>query len=223
MAGLDRKATKFTVLTPNQVVAYNLRELRQQKKWTHEEAALRLLPCLGVKWSKASFSAAELSVEGKRIKQFSLDEIVALSVAFNVPIWRFFAPPTNAVHGRPVRIRVSVALPSLSEMDPGDYIALTMRQTVPQGDSLYLRYRSVIFEAILHFLIREYGSKTGFGLDAVRLREQIAEDFNEIIAKLGAVQAANVRRVTQDILLSLEKLRVRNYKSRTRRQRLKAT
>lgn len=48
-------------LTPNRVVAYNLARARSLRGWTQEQAAERLEPFLGVRWSKATFSAAERS------------------------------------------------------------------------------------------------------------------------------------------------------------------
>ncbi|MGQ0849746.1 MAG: hypothetical protein ACT4OP_11615 [Actinomycetota bacterium] len=41
-------------------------------------------------WSVASLSAAERSVDGKRIKEFDADELVALSVVFEVPLAYWF-------------------------------------------------------------------------------------------------------------------------------------
>ena len=80
-------------LTPNQIVAYNLAQARMWKNWTQEEAAEHLAPYLGAKWSKASFSAAERSVDGQRVRQFSADEIVAFSRGFGLPVGFFFLPP----------------------------------------------------------------------------------------------------------------------------------
>src|SRR5215207_10252431 len=65
------------VLTPNQLVAYNLHRARIMRGWTQEEAAEQLEPFLGKRWSKASFSAAERSVTGDRAREFTVDELVA--------------------------------------------------------------------------------------------------------------------------------------------------
>ena len=80
-------------LTPNQIVAYNLAQARAWRDWTQEEAAEHLEPYLGTKWSKASFSAAERSVDGERVRQFSADEIVAFARGFGLPVGFFFLPP----------------------------------------------------------------------------------------------------------------------------------
>jgi transcriptional regulator with XRE-family HTH domain len=75
-------------LTPNQLVAAKLREARLQRGWTQEEAAARLEPYLGERWSVAVFSAAERSVAGKRVRQFTADDIAAFAKAFDMsPAW----------------------------------------------------------------------------------------------------------------------------------------
>jgi hypothetical protein len=93
-------------LTPNQVVAYNLAQARLLRNWTQEEAAEALEPYLGRRWSKASFSAAERSVDGDRIRQFEADEIVAFARAFHLPVsWFFLPPPPWAAPGIPARLK----------------------------------------------------------------------------------------------------------------------
>ena len=51
--------------------------------WTQEEAAEQLEQYLGARWSKATFSAAERSIDGRRVRQFTADEIVAFSRCFD--------------------------------------------------------------------------------------------------------------------------------------------
>ena len=90
----DEKKHEYIVLSANQVVAHNLKMARILRRWTQEEAAEHLEPYLGVKWSKASYSAAERSVERPdRIRNFSADEILAFSHGFRLPITWFFLPP----------------------------------------------------------------------------------------------------------------------------------
>jgi hypothetical protein len=91
-------------LSPNQIVAYNLAQARLWKNWTQEEAAEHLAPYLGTRWSKASFSAAERSVDGQRVRQFSADEIVAFARGFGLPVGFFFLPPPRGVAPVPVRL-----------------------------------------------------------------------------------------------------------------------
>ena len=99
------KRTPPVTLAPNQVIAYNLARAREWKGWTQEQAADALAPYLGVRWSKATFSAAERSVDGKVVRQFTGDDLVAFARCFDVPIaWFFMPPPSTGEDGRPVRL-----------------------------------------------------------------------------------------------------------------------
>lgn len=73
-------------LTPNQVVAHNLRAARDHRGWTQERAAAELEPYLGERWSRVVFSAAERSVSGERVRHFTADHLLAFSAAFELPI-----------------------------------------------------------------------------------------------------------------------------------------
>ena len=93
-------------LTPNQVVAFNLAQARSLRQWTQEQAAEALEPYLGRRWSKATFSAAERSVESDRVRQFDANEIVAFARAFDLPVsWFFLPPPPWASPGIPTKLR----------------------------------------------------------------------------------------------------------------------
>jgi transcriptional regulator with XRE-family HTH domain len=82
------------VMTPNQIVALNVARARALRGWTQEQAAEALAPYLGAKLSGPSFSALERSaVKVDRIKQFSADDLLALSRGFDLPIGYFFTPP----------------------------------------------------------------------------------------------------------------------------------
>lgn len=100
--GVDTRP--FILLTPNQIVAYNLAQARTWKGWTQEQAAAELEPYLGIRWSKASMSAAERSVDGQRVRQFSADELVAFSRCFGVPVGFFFLPPPSGAADRMIRV-----------------------------------------------------------------------------------------------------------------------
>jgi transcriptional regulator with XRE-family HTH domain len=82
-------------VTGNQIVAYNLRRAREKRGWKQEEAAKRLEPYLGQLWSKATFSAAERSVDGTRIREFTADELLAFGRVFEMPVVAFFLPPAE--------------------------------------------------------------------------------------------------------------------------------
>jgi transcriptional regulator with XRE-family HTH domain len=81
-------------MSPNQIVAYNVAKARGLRGWTQEQAAEALEPYLGAKLSGQSFSALERSAwTVNRIKQFSADDLLALSRGFDLPIGFFFTPP----------------------------------------------------------------------------------------------------------------------------------
>jgi transcriptional regulator with XRE-family HTH domain len=80
-------------LTANQLVGYNMARARKALGWSQEAAAARLEPYLGKRWSKNVYSAAEKSYEGKRVRNFDADELLAMSLAFGVPVGYFFLPP----------------------------------------------------------------------------------------------------------------------------------
>jgi len=77
----------------NQVIAYNLMRIRKTLGESQEQAAERLEPHLGVRWSKAVYSAAERSYAGKRVRQFTAADVAAFAAAFQVPLLYFFLPP----------------------------------------------------------------------------------------------------------------------------------
>jgi hypothetical protein len=80
-------------LTANQLVAYNLMRIRRARGLSQEQARDLLEPCLGVRWSKAVYSAAERSYDGNRVRQFTADDLLAMALAFEVPVVYFFLPP----------------------------------------------------------------------------------------------------------------------------------
>ena len=100
---------------------------RQLRGWTQEEAAERLETFLGSKWSAATFSIVERSVDGKRIRQFSADELVALSRAFDVPIGWWFTPSwgddtalvitPDTPEGLPAQLMVDVVMGSTDGLE----------------------------------------------------------------------------------------------------------
>lgn len=81
-------------MTPNQLIAYNLRRARLLCGWTQGEAVVHLGQHLSKPWSAASYSLAERSVQRPdRIRHFSADEIVAFSRTFDRPVEWFFQEP----------------------------------------------------------------------------------------------------------------------------------
>jgi transcriptional regulator with XRE-family HTH domain len=99
-------------LTPNQVVAYNLPRARRLRGWTQDEAAEALAPYVGTRWSVVTFSAIERSVAGHRIRQFSADDLLAISRGFDLPIGFFLIPPAGGAD------RVRIATPDTRVREP---------------------------------------------------------------------------------------------------------
>src|SRR5207253_4612078 len=92
-----RKFGLRRVMTANQIVAYNVAKARAIRGWTQQQAGDAIAPYWGGKLSEASFSALERSAwNPSRIKQFSADELLALSRGFDLPIGFFFTPPPPA-------------------------------------------------------------------------------------------------------------------------------
>ncbi len=118
---LERAIGKVLVRTwsPNQIVAHNLTRARLLRGWTQEEAAERLAPFLGTRLSLASFSAIERSIRGTRVKQFSADELVALSRAFDLPIGWWFTPPDEGALHTPDHQRTGIDFAELVDLTLG--------------------------------------------------------------------------------------------------------
>jgi len=61
----------------------------------------------------ASLSAAERSIEGKRVKEFDADELIALCRAFELPLAFWFLPAP----GEPVRTAVPNSTEGFSDLE----------------------------------------------------------------------------------------------------------
>ncbi len=90
-----RAVPRTDSFTANQLVAYNLTKAREMRGWTQEEAAEKMEPFIGERWSKNKFSTAERSIAGKRISHFTADDLDAFSKTFQVPVGFFFLPPAK--------------------------------------------------------------------------------------------------------------------------------
>ena len=82
-------------LSLNQIVAWNLRRARELRNLTAEQAAERLEPFLGTRWSKASFSNAESMDRLGRHRRFTLDDVFAFCRAFELDLAFFLTPPRS--------------------------------------------------------------------------------------------------------------------------------
>ena len=111
------------VLDANQVVAYNFRSARKLRGWTQEEAARRLAPYLGQELPKASISGIERSFDGERRRLFDAQDLVAFSLAFDLPVVWFLLPPPSAAEyqlaaaGRSLALLVPLLLGRDDQLD----------------------------------------------------------------------------------------------------------
>jgi transcriptional regulator with XRE-family HTH domain len=71
----------------NQVVAFNMARWRKAAGLTQEELGERL------GWSNTAVSAAERSVDGKRVRQFDADDLTSIAQALGMPLIAMFLPP----------------------------------------------------------------------------------------------------------------------------------
>jgi transcriptional regulator with XRE-family HTH domain len=84
-------------MNANQLVAYNLRRLREDHGLTQERVALTLSGWRGGKpWTSSSFSVAEQSVnDGSRKREFDANELLALALTFNTQVGELFRSPPD--------------------------------------------------------------------------------------------------------------------------------
>jgi hypothetical protein len=166
---MKRKQLGTLVLSPCQVVAWNLERLRRARGWSQDQAAKQLEPYLGYRLSRAAFSQAERSLDGGKIRRFDADEIVAFSRVFEVPVGCFFGPPAPhmrgksvAVNGKPGNPEARVTSPPLSRDN-----MLTLTQGLPDqatlaviGEVVAEKLQRVLPETFERFLER-YLDKSG--------------------------------------------------------------
>lgn len=133
---LDYQELPAKVITANQLVAYNITYWRNAKGMTQDELGVLLEAFTGRPWSKATVSAAERSWDGKRIRQFDADELLALAEALEVPLAGLFLPPVDdgvearygivtgsgrrGEEGLSVRDLISYLVPDVSDEEEGN-------------------------------------------------------------------------------------------------------
>ena len=81
--------------TVRRVVGTNMRSLRLERDWTQPQAIKAIADYLGTTWSVQTYNNAESS----RYRLFSADELVAIALAFDVPINRLFEAPEDLPDG----------------------------------------------------------------------------------------------------------------------------
>lgn len=176
--------------TPNQVVAYNMWRGRLLRDWTQDKAAEAVAPYLGTRLSAASWSAAERSVEGVRIREFNADELLALARGFGVPIGWFLTPP-------PVDEEIGLATPDAGRegLDPIVLLdaLLGTEETLPYLEDVLAAYTGLTTH---HVLIDPEGVALNLGREQPRMQDRLQSQV-ALRAKLVAEQAfGDVRRAS---------------------------
>src|ERR1700677_3083659 len=110
----NNSAPEPVTLSPCQIVAWNLEDLRREKHWSQTEAAKRLKPYLGYQMSREAWSKMERSLKGGQIRRFDADEIVAFARVFDKPVAYFFCVPKSHYRDRPVVVNGKPGQPKAS-------------------------------------------------------------------------------------------------------------
>ena len=112
-------------VTVNQIVGFNVARWRKAAGMAQRE----LGEILG--WSIQTVSAAERSWDGKRIRQFDADDILALCVALQIPIAALFLPPSD--DGAKVRYLFHVPERDPNCLEMGSLFSLLMPEATGEG------------------------------------------------------------------------------------------
>ena len=79
-------------LTPNAVIAWNVRRLRRERGWTQAELAERLSERDDKPWTFSMVSDAETAGRADRNRQFTVNEVSVLARVFQVSVIALFVP-----------------------------------------------------------------------------------------------------------------------------------
>ena len=79
-------------LTPNAVIAWNVRRLRRERGWTQAELADRLSERDDKPWTFSMVSDAETAGRADRNRQFTVNEVSVLARVFQVSVIALFVP-----------------------------------------------------------------------------------------------------------------------------------
>jgi transcriptional regulator with XRE-family HTH domain len=210
---MKHKQLGTLVLSPCQIVAWNLERLRKARGWSQDQAAKELEPYLGYRLSRAAFSQAERSLDGGKIRRFDADEIVAFSRVFEVPVGCFFGPPAPhlkgksvAVNGKPGNPEARVTSPPLSRDD-----MLTLAESLPDPATL-----KVIAEPVVEKLQQVLSERFGRYLEQhmnqfARLPSEIPSEF---WASMRSEQETNTTATAERCLADQAMARIEKDRSR---------
>lgn len=168
--------------SPNQLVAYNLVRARELRGWTQERAAQELSLWTGVRWSKASWSAAERSVDGVRVREFTADDIAAFSHTFGVPVGWWFAPPTDDRLPMDDTTRMGYVQLQLGEPDGVDAFRERVSElsVAIEGRDLEDLAGMIVTNVLQTALAKQSNQKLGAVRDSL---ERLLSDIDAVVAK----------------------------------------
>ncbi len=197
-------------VTINQIVAYNLAYWRKVAGMTQED----LGHALG--WSKAAVSAAERSWDGKRVRQFDADLIMAFATIFQVPISAFFLPPEDDGIKERYLYHVTHAGDYSDCRRMYDLMFNIMSEPSQDEPATLERYRQRYATTINYYL------GDGRGPDYVQYLEDLTTE-DEIVARLARSrdQYEALRGVISDIDRFQDALATRLYEIKERNRKSK--
>jgi transcriptional regulator with XRE-family HTH domain len=172
------------IVTINQIVAYNMTRFRRAAGLTQEQ----LGELLGG-WSAASVSAAERSWDGKRIRKFDADEIVAIAGSLGVPLPALFLPPED--DGIEVTYWASVpATARLSGLNMSELLAcLTSEPSLGEHESpARAKYRERYMAALNSYFGPDSARELAAHWESLTTAERIAEQINRLRSQHAALR-----------------------------------
>lgn len=161
-------------VTVNQIVAWNLAYWRKVAGLTQDQLGERL------GWSKVVVSAAERSWEGKRVRNFTADDLVNIAAALELPITALLLPPTDDGHDQRYTLQLREDGESLNMSDLLFYAVSNPSFDDPGETEVQSRYFS------RHAAARDFYYGEGFERDVEFLDE--LTDTEHIVARLGRLR-----------------------------------
>lgn len=135
------------VVSVNQIVGYNLARLRKAGGLTQGYLSEFLWGMTGIRWSKASISAAERSWDGVRVRKFDSDELLALAAALYVPVEALLLPPEEFDASN---VRVSMGNGELT-WSMNEYANILLLRVSASNDGSGAEYRRRLQDTIDRF------------------------------------------------------------------------
>jgi hypothetical protein len=186
-----KSASEPVTLSPCQIVAWNVENLRRANHWSQEEAARRLRPYLGYTMSRAAWSQMERSLKGNKIRRFDADELVAFARVFDKPVAYFFCVPAPHYQGRPVVVNGKPGQPKASvkskPLSEKEMTALSGQAWAPGFDANTIETFKHLWlfagESIL-LAWRDRVEKDPKSIDAIKSRSGSAKLLEELIEQV---------------------------------------